>query len=305
MQTNQKIDPISMFKLSEMVEERFKEIMDVFINQIPKDLAKDSGGDGDIKNQMESFTRDLIKKMLAEFPITLASIIPTMFSQPTKFHWELVKHMLEASVKVKREISSRLSSHYNVEDDIKKTKEQLEGLLAREYKTEVLLWRLMDEKKWKETLPVIKAIEMERQNADLPLRLEVANWKSEIAFNLGDSDMFFESLSTILKNSADQILYRPDDMVYAISILLQKELIGFRMALTPIGKGRALTEGFSFVAKQGQQYQDYLIQKIIEAVFIESKISTGEEFRNWIKDTRKGMVDTYKLLNPFVAEIVY
>lgn len=45
-------------------------------------------------------------------------------------------------------------------------------------------------RKWKETLPVIKAIEMERQNTDLPLRLEVANWKSEIAFNLGDSDMF-------------------------------------------------------------------------------------------------------------------
>lgn len=306
MQTgNQKINPISMPEISDMVGKRFKEIMEVFTNRIPKELANNSGSES-IKEHMESFTKELMEKMLAEFPVTLMSIIPTMFSQPTKFHWELVKHTLEASAKVKREYSSKLSSAgYDAEDDIKKTKEQLENLLAREFKTEVLLWRLMDEKKWKEALPIIKTIEKERENSELPLRVEVANWKGQIAFNLGDVDTFFESLATILENSAGQIAYSPNDVVYTITMLLQKELVALRIALTPLGHIRASNEGFTFMVKQGEEFQGYLIGKIIEAIFAEGKIRSGDDFRNWIKETRKSTVDMYKLLNPYVAEILY
>lgn len=303
--TNQKIDPISITQLSDMVGKRFKEMMEVFKNQIPKELAKEGGGDEGSKKHMESFSKDLIERMLAEFPVTLMSIIPIVFSQPTKFHWELVKCMLTASAKVKREISSKMSYDYDVEDDIKKTKEQMEGILAKEFKTEVLLWRLIDEKKWKEALPIVKTIETERENADLPLKVEVANWKGQIAFNLGDADAFFESLSTILKNSAGQIAYSPNDMVYAISMLLQKELVALQIFLTPLGHIRVLTEGWPFMNKQGEEFQDYLVRKIIEAMFVEHKISTGEDFRKWIKETKKDIVDMYKLLNPYVTEILY
>ncbi len=86
--TNQKIDPISITQLSDMVGKRFKEMMEVFKNQIPKELAKEGGGDEGSKKHMESFSKDLIERMLAEFPVTLMSIIPIVFSQPTKFHWE-------------------------------------------------------------------------------------------------------------------------------------------------------------------------------------------------------------------------
>lgn len=301
MATSKPIDPIGMGKLSEIVGHQFDQLMILFLEEIPKQSSNSFGG-----KVGEDFFKEIMKKTIAEIPVALTSIIPLMLSQPTKFYWELVKHLLIASAKVKREIAGRYSGEkYDVENDITETKKQLENVLASQFKTEVALWKLMDEKRWEEAFTIVKAIEIERENSDLQKRVEAANWKQQIAYNLGDADTFFESISSVLKIAGDNVSYSPNDMVYGISMLLPKVLIGINLAFTPLGKHMISTQGFMFAAQQGQMFQEYLIGKIIEATFKNRIISSGNDFRNFIADTKKDTVEIFKKLNPYVEEIMY
>jgi len=301
------INPISMTQLADMTGHYFDQLMDVFTNQIPKELSKNYGES--FEADLESFMKEFSEMMLKELDVTLNSIIQIKLGEPTKFLWELTKCMSEASAKVKRRIAERFMK-YDVEADIERTTKELDQVLASEFKTEVVLWKLMDENRWSEALLVAKAIELERENADLPEKIEVANWKQRIAQNLGDADTFFESLSNAIKIAGDQISYSPDDMTYAVTMLLSKFIKGFAISMTNLGRQKLAYEeirgrGSHFMAEQVQAFQGFIVKKIIDATFKNRIIHTGDDFRKFITDTKRDSVVMFKRLNPYVAEIIY
>lgn len=302
--TSQPINPIGLKQLSDMTGGLFNQMMDVFTKDIPKGLSISFGKKNE--EHSEAFIKQLMEKMMAQLPVTLMSLIPMMLSFPTKFHWELSKHLLEASAKVKRELVPQyLSQDYDVEADIKRTKEELEAVLSREFKTEVVLWRLMDEQRWAEALPIVKTIEIEREKADLRQKTEVANWKQQIAINLGDVDMFFKAISSLLKIAGNDVSYQADEMTYGITILLSKVVVGINLTLTPIGHIIASKKGPAFIVEQAIAFQNYLVKKLIDAIFKERTINTGEDFKKFITETKKDTIEIFKTLNPYVSDIIY
>lgn len=290
--------------LAELVGERFRELMDIFTNKIPKELSNAMGSTS--ASHMESYYKEIMQKTMAEFPVALTSIIPLMFSQPTKFRWVLVQQLLTATATAKRALAPKYNLYdYDVDADIAQTKEQLEKLLANEFKTEVVLWRLMDEKKWDKATDVVKVIEIERETTDLPQKTEVINWKLQIACNSGNVDMFFEGLTSLLEIAGDDIAYVHEEATYAISVLLSKTLVAFRIAPSVLGLIQISKEGSEFINKQGIAFQNFLVGKIIEAIFKARIINSGESFRKFIIETKKDTVEMFMRLNPYVAAIDY
>lgn len=304
MNSTTQIKSIDPKQLAEMTDEFFTELMDVFTNNIPKELQKQFGSH---EETVDSFAQEILQKTIAQFPARLMSILPMRFSQPTKFHWEFMKFLVDASAIAKREMASRfMHHHYDVEDDIKQTKEFLERKLASEYKTEVVLFKLMEEGRWTEALSTLKVIEIERESTkDDFLQAEVQNWKQIIAANTGNVDLFFESITSAAKIAGDSLAYDPKEATTIIAILLQKELRGFALSMSFIGQNMVNAKGTAFVAEQVKNFQDHLIRKIVEATFKNRKITTGDEFRKFIRETKHDTVQMYKKLNPFVQEIEY
>jgi hypothetical protein len=303
--TTQAIPPITPAQLSRMVDIRIEQLKKIFLTQIPKTLSEQFG-DLALQQHVQDFASELMEKTIARFPVALTSIIPMMFSQPTKFHWELAKCLLKEGAEVKREVAERFKHlNYDVEKDIEKTKNEFEAILAKEYKTEVVLWRLMDENRWQDALTVIKAIEIERANADLAKKTEVANWKQQIAIYLGDVDMFFESLSTLSKIADKKLLHNPDEMVYAVTMLLSKTLVEIKLTPSFLGQMMISSKGTEFIMDQGAAFQAFLVQKIVDATLKDSIIHNGDDFRRYISETKEATITSFISLNPYVSAIRY
>ena len=128
--------------------------------------------------------------------VTIASLAVLRQFQPTRFGWLFAQEMLRASEQVKREDASRLSG-YDVELDIKNTRNSIESSLAAEHKTEVILWKLLEGEQYDQALTIIYVLEMEREHKDPFLRLEVLNWKIDVLSKLGNEQEFFDTLGRI------------------------------------------------------------------------------------------------------------
>lgn len=94
-------------------------------------------------------------------------------------------------------------------------------------------------------------------------------------------------------------------MSFAVTMLLSKTITGVAMSPSMLGRQKLLQRGPIFMAEQGMAFQEYLVKKIIDATFKERIINSGDDFRKFITDTKKDTVETFKKLNPYVAEIRY
>lgn len=319
-ETNTEIKQVSEDEIYKEAQRRMSDLEGIFSKYLPEHIVKKLGVSRYFKNhpgaskELEDSIRIITEQIFSEAAISLGGLATLQLTEPTRYQWESLKLINTACEKVKRELAqkepwkygAKNDLDYDVEEDIKSTKEESEAMLSGIYKTEVILWKLMDEDRWEEARPVLKTLELERENKDLPLKAELCNWKQRVAIHLGDTDLFFESLQMLIQNSETHELrfYYPNPE-YVLTPFILKEVVAYAMILSPMGDQTALTMGSNFHQKQGDLFQEHLAKKMAEEIFEKGTIRTAEQFRNFLKEKENEIVQIYCSLNFYVRHIKF
>jgi hypothetical protein len=220
----------------------------------------------------------------------------------------LFHEILNASETAKREMSQQFLGSYNVEDDIISTRKSIEANLSSMYRMELTLWNLMEKEQFSQALTIVEAIEIEREKKDNLLELaEILNYKIEILSRLGNEEEFFCTLQKVLKlaTSAEvtEIKYDNSAISTALEYLLMKKFTkGIPIQPNYLGI-REFSQDQLLFSKIGQEFQELLVKKIVDAIFKDRIIGSSNEFNKFLSSEWPNFVKSFKLMNRFVENI--
>lgn len=299
-QKNMQINPLDMNKVAEIAGHTAEQLRDILVNILPT-MGQIKGAEG--------FHREMMEKISDKLTVTLLSLAPLRQREPTRFEIELRRHILTASEEVKRELVSSHKLVFDVEEDIRKVRADMESFLNTRYKSEMSLWKMMQEERWEDAMQIIRAIELERESGDDILdKVEVANWKQYVSAHRGDADTYFVSLSGFLEAVPKEAvaMYDPTSFDQSLGILLSKILRTFNIQLNPLGYQKVVCQNFLIVTQEiGSAFCQYLVREITNATFKDRSINSGEDFRSLLRDDAKRFEKVFVSLNPYVNAINY
>ncbi len=292
METKNAITPITF--------EDLKKFSDINTEMISEIFIKGKFFDG----LDEKITKPLLQEILDEMKFALPSIAMLRQNQPTRFMMLLTEEFLRASEKIKRKNAYQLSLE-NIEKNIKNTREHVMNHLVLTYRTEKVLFSLLENNQLSQALTMIEAIEIERSKENLTMKVEALNWKLELMSKLGDDNGFFETLSKLLKMTDGQELkYDVQSFQIAIEFILMKKLSkGIQIQLNKYGilqfqKDRLIPQ------KVGEGFQELLVNKTLDAVMKTRIVESSNDLNQFLKNEWSNFVKSFRLINPYVEEIL-
>jgi len=222
---------------------------------------------------------------------------------PTRFLWLTATQFLEVSEDFKCELAKvhKLKPEMNLE--MYKIRETIEIMLKKTFPLEVPIWQMLDQKKLKEALPLMKVVEDERKSADIPYQLEVDNWKTEVAIKTGDLELFFGSVNHSLElMSGIGANLDPTNLTSAIGTILQHKMPILYVEFTSMGKHLLEKRGEEFITRQSILFINWINGKICEEI-AGGRIRSADEFKSFTIKGWGDLVDGYKKLNPFILKV--
>lgn len=249
----------------------------------------------------EKIVQPIIQEILDEMKISIPSISILRQNQPTRFMMLLTEEILRASEKIKRRSRGNAEA---TERDINKTRNQVMNNLSQTYRTETVLFSLLDSKQFDQALTMIEALEIERSKSDLIMKVEVLNWKLELMSKMGNVNGFFETLSKLLTiTNGEEMKYDPKAFKSAIEYILMKKFDkGIPFSLNAYGRQQARNDVF-IPTKVGEAFQELLVNKVLDAVMKTRIIDSSSTLNQFLKSEWSNIVQSFHLINPYVAEI--
>lgn len=249
----------------------------------------------------EKIRKPIIQEILEEMKIAIPSIAILRQNQPTRFMMLLTEEILRSSEKIKR----RNNGHNEVaENAIKTVRDKVMNSIAQTYRTETVLFSLLDAKQFDQALTMVEALEIERSKSDLIMRVEVLNWKLELMSKMGNDNGFFETLNKLLTaTNGEEMRYEKNAFKSAIEhILMKKFNKGIPFSLTAYGKQEAKKDIF-LPQKVGEGFQELLVSKVLDAVMKTRIIESSPTLNQFLKSEWQNIVASFRLINPYIAEI--
>ena len=298
----------------ELLAERTDAFVDhftaLFNDKLPAEVANLYGSFAeDVLPYVTEFLSEVVKRM----PLTIASLAPLYYSEPTRFQWKMIDALVEQSAIVKKEMEGKNRwkiGNYDVDEDIAKVKKQMEDSMASEYKTEILFFKLWDEKKLDEALSVVRTIEKEREDSTDPvLKNEVQGWKQILCAELGYTDLVLKSIQYCLNEFKDEgVHYKKDGARHVFSVLLRSMIVGhFGFVFNEDGRKKAgeLIDGSAFQLQQATEFAELLVDKIVDGVLVTRTITSESQLKRFLETNRMQFVNSFKLINRYVDDIQY
>ena len=251
----------------------------------------------------EKIVQPILQEILEEMKLAIPSIAILRQNQPTRFMIQLTEEILRASEKIKL----RNRYHDNIEfinRDIKRTREQIKNSLANTYRTETVLFSLLDSKQFIQALTMVEALEIERLNENIVMKVEVLNWKLELMSKLGDDNGFFETLNKLLAMvGGEEVKYEAKSFKLAIEHILMKKFIkGIPFSLNSYGIEQSKKD-HSIPQKVGESFQELLVDKTLDAVMKTRIIESSVGLNMFLKNEWENIVWSFRLMNPYVGQI--
>ncbi len=311
------IKPASLEMLAESAKNVEEQLIDIFVNEAPKRMMErqfshlkddqDSYSANKIKESVLEFVKNLQERLLAEIPVTVASLCTIRQIFPTRFRYELIIAVLTASEKIKREFIGKFDPTF-IENDIESTRKEVMEWIGIEFKDLIMHDYFIKEGRFDDALAVVKSIELQREASnDALLKIEVSNLKTNLALKKGDCDLYFEALNQGLSlHGKETVYFHPDMFKSSIEILLSISIPeGIKIKLSGEGQAWFMKEGVGFVHKQAELFTSVLIRKITEGICKTREIKTGDDFRSMLSGPKfDDIVSGFKQLNPFIEKIV-
>ncbi len=300
------VSAITTEKTIELSMDLIDSIKTVFTTTLVKEMTENFPKG--LESEMNLFISELMNETVNHFSLALTNLAPRFHSEPTRFHWLFIQEILTATEKTKRKIAKKANFEYDVEKDIRDSRKGMEAYISQSYGMETKLWSLMDQKRWTDALSIVRAIEIQRENEDIGLKVEVQNWKMRICAEMDYVDLVLESINKILDlTPGDSLAYQPNDANYVFSLILRSLMVGFVVKFTSHGKSKALSElsPQKFFEEQGDKFTQYLIEKILDGIFKTRTIKAETDLKNFLRSERENLVSSFRLGNIYVEDVMY
>ncbi len=299
--------PADLGMIAGISKDMLEQIDLVFSEILPRMMKEDITYS---KVDMDEYITELNQLIQKNLSLNVSAISLKFAAEPTRFYWLLHHEILTATEKAKRELTTKnqyLLTDYDLEGEIKRTREQVERMLAERYKTEVKLWKCMDAKEFDDALALANAIEIERKDKDLHLRIEATNWKVMCAAQTGYVDMSLKGLVSIMTLAQGQIAYSPADVSYVVDLLLSHIMVGFGVQYNLAGLQASSINMFpgKFYQKQAKDYHEFLVRKITEGIFRDRVITDERSFKDFVRTNKDNHIQMFKLSNMYVGSVTY
>ncbi len=249
------------------------------------------------------FSEKLGTDALAAVKTRMSADLPLLASEPSRFIYKFMRAFAEETATCKRRLMENPPEAlrgYDMEANIKDTERLFEVIMVSTFQCELAFWKAMDEKRFEDARVILGAIQRMRTNAEMPMRMELVNWRLEVSARLGDLEMFVDAFAEI--PDANQIV-DPDGVASLVRLLLHsrgcnrvlaaptKEGVK-QAACHPQGQAAFITEHLEIFLKS-------LVLQVVGGLVANPKIS-AVGFRTLvtkaIADSRKSFLATSKYI---------
>lgn len=220
------------------------------------------------------------------------------------FQIKFARKLLEASQPWKQELKNRYIN-FDSEYFSKKQSEETEKWIAETFKLELKVLEMLRQSEQFDpgkAKKLLEALAVLREEADVYLLLELANWETTVACHIGDLDLFFRGVKRMRTCGLDIHLLHDKSKEGISRLIGTSKVLGGGMQIETTHRGFPALDQHA-QQENGVALTNSLTLAIIDMLFVQGNIDTSAEFTGWFRKVAREKADAHVKLIPEVTAI--